>query len=219
MLNVPRRAGLARPATVSRAGRIIARRHALKTNHERPRSGLVVRALATVIAAFGITSAFAVAMTAVIGATAVGVLSVDLPDPKRLDTLTFDQPTVVLDRTGKVELTRFQRVQRRVVTYDQVPRLVLDSATTAEDRTFWTNGGFDGTAILSAIAEGASGGDQRGASTITQQLVRARLLPEGGHRTELGPLHPQGQGADPGHPRHRGIPGRRPASSRSSRPI
>ena len=171
--------GLARPATVSRAGRIIARRHALKTNHERPRSGLFVRALATVIAAFGITSVFAVAMTAVIGATAVGVLSVDLPDPKRLDTLTFAQPTDDLDRTGKVELTRFQRVQRRVVTYDQVPRLVLDSATTAEDRTFWTNGGFDGTAILSAIAEGASGGDQRGASTITQQLVRARLLPEG----------------------------------------
>ena len=164
---------------MSRAGRIIARRHALKTNHERPRSGLFVRAIATVIAAFGITSVFAVAMTAVIGATAVGVLSVDLPDPKRLDTLTFAQPTVVLDRTGKVELTRFQRVQRRVVTYDQVPRLVLDSATTAEDRTFWTNGGFDGTAILSAIAEGASGGDQRGASTITQQLVRARLLPEG----------------------------------------
>ena len=38
---------------------------------------------------------------------------------------------------------------------------------------------FRRTAILSAIAEGASGGDQRGASTITQQLVRARLLPEG----------------------------------------
>ena len=121
---------------------------------------------------------FAVVMTAIIGATAVGVLSVDLPDPKRLDTLTFDQPTVVMDRTGTVELTRFQRVERRVVTFAEVPRLVLDAATTAEDRTFWTNGGFDGAAILSAIAEGASGEGERGASTITQQLVRARLLPE-----------------------------------------
>src|SRR3954469_12316232 len=135
--------GLARSATVSRAGRIVARRHALKTNHERPRSRLFVRALATVIAAFGITSVFAVAMTAVIGATAVGVLSVDLPDPKRLDTLTFDPPSVVRDRPGTVVLTRFQRVQRRVLTFEQVPRLVLDAATTAEDRTFWTNGGFD----------------------------------------------------------------------------
>src|SRR6187399_3076684 len=118
------------------------------------------------------------AFATIIGAAAVGVLSVDLPDPKRLDTLTFDQPSVVMDRTGTVELTRFQRVERRVVTFADVPRLVLDAATTAEDRTYWANGGFDSAAILSAIAEGASGARERGASTITQQLVRARLLPE-----------------------------------------
>jgi len=59
-----------------------------------------------------------------------------------------------------------------------VPHLVLDATTTAEDRTFWSNGGFDLEAILSAIAENASGTSERGASTITQQLVRARMLPE-----------------------------------------
>src|SRR6188508_2559735 len=36
---------------------------------------------------------------------------------------------------------------------------------------------FSQPAILSAAAEGASGARERGASTITQQLVRARLLP------------------------------------------
>src|SRR4051812_11740209 len=165
-------------ANVSRAGRIVARRHALSAGHQRPRRRVALRAFGAIFAAVGITKVFAVGIAALVGATAVGVLSVDLPDPKRLDTLTFDQPSVVLDRTGTVELTRFQRVQRRVVSFEQVPRLVLDAATTAEDRTFWTNGGFDGTAILSAIAEGASGERERGASTITQQLVRARLLPD-----------------------------------------
>ena len=58
-----------------------------------------------------------------------------------------------------------------------MPRLVLDATTTAEDRTFWENAGFDPQAILSAIAENASGESERGASTITQQLVRARMLP------------------------------------------
>ena len=107
----------------------------------------------------------------------VGVLSVGLPDPARLESLTFAQPTVVYDRTGTVELGQFQLEDRRVVTFGDVPQLVLDATTTAEDRTFWTNSGFDAAAIAAAAAEGASGTSERGASTITQQLVRARLLP------------------------------------------
>lgn len=118
-----------------------------------------------------------------IGAAALGTvaavtaLSQGLPDPASLGALTFSQPTVVYDRTGTVQLGRFQREQRRVVTYDEVPRLVLDATTTAEDRTFWENSGFDPAAILSAVADNAAGATERGASTITQQLVRARLLP------------------------------------------
>ena len=116
-------------------------------------------------------------MSVVIVTTAVGVLSVGLPDPSQLEALTFAQPTVVYDRSGTVELGRFQREERRVVAFGDVPQLVLDATTTAEDRTFWANGGFDAPAILAAAAEGASGTRERGASTITQQLVRARLLP------------------------------------------
>ena len=116
----------------------------------------------------------------------VGSLSSELPDPARLADLTFVRPTIVYDRTGQVQLGRFEREQRRVVTYDQVPKTVLDATTTAEDRTFWTNDGFDPAAILAAIADNASGASDRGASTITQQLVRApparRRRPPGANR-------------------------------------
>jgi membrane peptidoglycan carboxypeptidase len=77
-----------------------------------------------------------------------------------------------------VELARFQQEARRVVSYDEVPQLVLDATTTAEDRTFWDNQGFDPAAIVSAVAGNLSGETDRGASTITQQLIRARLLPD-----------------------------------------
>ena len=123
--------------------------------------------IALVVTAAGLTATAAVA-----------VLSSDLPDVKALNAMTFAQPTVVYDRTGEVELAKFQREKRRVVTYEQVPRLVLDATTTAEDRTFWENGGFDPAAIAAAVAENANGTSERGASTITQQLVRARLLPD-----------------------------------------
>jgi membrane peptidoglycan carboxypeptidase len=52
----------------------------------------------------------------------------------------------------------------------------VDATTSAEDKTFWTNTGFDPAAVLSAFRD-ALLGRPRGASTITQQLVRARLLP------------------------------------------
>ncbi len=77
-----------------------------------------------------------------------------------------------------MELGRFEEQHRRVVDFGDIPTVVLDSTTTAEDRTFWDNVGVDVPALVQAVAENASGESERGASTITQQLVRARLLPE-----------------------------------------
>ncbi|HEV7809706.1 MAG TPA: transglycosylase domain-containing protein, partial [Candidatus Limnocylindrales bacterium] len=137
-------------------------------------AGIIIGLLTTVLVASLLVVGVAAAGTVAV----VSVLSQDLPDPTNLAGLTFAQPTVVYDRSGQIQLGRFQREQRRVVTFDEVPHLLVDATTTAEDRTFWTNGGFDPAAIVSAVAESASGGGDRGASTITQQLVRARLLPE-----------------------------------------
>jgi membrane peptidoglycan carboxypeptidase len=119
-----------------------------------------------------------VAFTALFTASAVGVMSTGLPDPKALGRIGFAQATVLYDRTGKVELGRFQDQKRRVVEFKDVPPVILDATTAAEDRTFWDNAGVDVPALISAAAENASGTSERGASTITQQLVRARLLPE-----------------------------------------
>jgi membrane peptidoglycan carboxypeptidase len=134
---------------------------------------LLTLLLVTILIIGGGVGLFGVAAIATVGA-----LSTDLPDPSKLRDLSFSQPTIVYDRTGEVELGRFQREQRRVVAYDEVPRLILDATTAAEDRTFWENDGYDPAAILSALAENAQGQSERGASTITQQLVRARLLPD-----------------------------------------
>ncbi|HEX3265506.1 MAG TPA: transglycosylase domain-containing protein, partial [Candidatus Limnocylindrales bacterium] len=135
---------------------------------------LAVVALAAILGVGAIGSVGFLAATA-----AVSSLSGSLPDPAQLEQLTFSQPTIIYDRTGKIELARFEREKRRVVSYEQVPQLILDATTTAEDRTFWSNDGYDPMAIVAAAVQNASGdgGDERGASTITQQLVRARLLP------------------------------------------
>ena len=119
-----------------------------------------------------------VGVSLVVGLSALSVVSSGLPDPSALSHLRFNQPTIVYDREGKVELGRFEQERRRVVAYAEVPQLILDATTTAEDRTFWSNPGIDPAAILSAAADHFTGLSDRGGSTITQQLVRSRLLPE-----------------------------------------
>jgi penicillin-binding protein 1A len=100
-----------------------------------------------------------------------------LPDPKEaLTDLDFEQQTIVYDRTGKVELARLGTLRRELVKFDEIPGEMLDATTAIEDKDFWVNAGFDPIGIVSAGLDTISG-RPRGASTITQQLVRNRLLP------------------------------------------
>ena len=121
---------------------------------------------------------FLAGLGAVLAIAAVGVyssLASGLDSPSTLTDYVLPEETVVYDRTGKVELARFGEAKREVVTFEQIPKVLLDATTAVEDKTFWDNAGFDPVAILSAGLSSIRG-DSRGASTITQQLVRARLL-------------------------------------------
>jgi membrane peptidoglycan carboxypeptidase len=127
-----------------------------------------------------IGSVAALAVGGIAGAVGLAISSLDqdLPDVRAFRDLSFSQPTRILDRTGRTELARFYEVRREVVTFDAIPAFVLDTTTAVEDSSFWENPGFDLAATLNALAQEAAGDSERGgASTITQQLVRARLLP------------------------------------------
>ena len=100
-----------------------------------------------------------------------------LPDPKTaFDSLSFDEPTQVFDRTGEVQLATFGDQNRSLVTFTDIPPELIDATTAIEDKDFWKNPGFDIGGFISATIDTLTG-HPRGGSTITQQLVRARLLP------------------------------------------
>ncbi|HET7472241.1 MAG TPA: transglycosylase domain-containing protein [Candidatus Limnocylindrales bacterium] len=111
-------------------------------------------------------------------AAAYTYYSQGLPDPKdTLNNLTFSQQTVILDRAGKVELAKLGEFKREIVAFKDIPPEMLDATTAIEDKDFWSNPGFDAIGFVSATLDTLTG-HPRGGSTITQQLVRARLLPE-----------------------------------------
>ena len=154
----------------------VTRRRARRLNGgRRGRNGGSASRVAVALPLLLFGSLLIVGLVGFLGALAAyGYFSQGLADPRTLDNLQFNQESVVYDRNG-VELARFGSQQREVVQFAQVPGIVIDATTTIEDKTFWTNSGFDPLGILAAARDTLTG-TQRGASTITQQLVRARLL-------------------------------------------
>ena len=118
----------------------------------------------------------AIGAFAAVGVYAALASDDELLKPETLTTYVLPEETVILDRKGTRELARFGDARREVVTFEEIPPLVLDATTAIEDKTFWENAGFDPMAIVAAGLDSLRG-SSRGASTITQQLVRQRLLP------------------------------------------
>ncbi|TMC72800.1 MAG: hypothetical protein E6J13_04790, partial [Chloroflexi bacterium] len=87
-------------------------------------------------------------------------------------------PTKVYARDGTTLLFEFAEERREPVTYAELPKPLVEATISAEDRTFWTNPGVDVGGIIRAALRDLFGSQERpqGASTITQQLVKQRLV-------------------------------------------
>ena len=110
--------------------------------------------------------------------SAYAYYSRDLPDPlTAFSDLSFDEPTLVYDRTGQVQLATFGELYRSLVKFAEIPPELVDATTSVEDKDFWKNPGFDLGGFVAATLDTLAG-HPRGGSTIPQQLVRARLLPD-----------------------------------------
>src|SRR5207249_2673720 len=123
---------------------------------------LVIALLA--LAGFGAVSAFA-------------FFASDLPSPEDLARDPLAQSTKVFDRDGKTLLYQFEVERREVVSLSTIPQLVIDATIAAEDKSFWTNPGVDIFGIARAVRDDLLHKDVvSGASTITQQLVKQRIV-------------------------------------------
>ncbi len=184
----------------------LARRQKRRLNGGRRRGGGGARAVAIgfPLFLFGTLAAFAlVAFIGVVGAYAY--FSQGLADPSQLDSIVFNQESAIYDRTGTVELATFGTERRQVVQFSDLPPSVMDATTAIEDHTFWTNAGFDPVGILSSLRDTLQG-NPRGGSTITQQLVRQRLLDPALVQDSEPDGRTQDQGDHPVDPPDAGLP-------------
>jgi membrane peptidoglycan carboxypeptidase len=109
---------------------------------------------------------------------ALAFFTADLPSPQDLAKEPLAQSTKVYDRTGAQLLYQFSEENREVVSYEEIPQMLIDATVAAEDKSFFTNPGVDVVGIVRAVFSDVTGrgSGQGGASTITQQLVKRRIV-------------------------------------------
>ena len=101
------------------------------------------------------------------------VILSDLPDIEDLEKInSFSQASTIVDRNNK-DLYKIFEENRQYVSIDKISPTLQDAIVATEDQTFWDNAGVDFYGIAKAgIVCIFSSGQCRGASTITQQLIK-----------------------------------------------
>ena len=140
----------------------------------RPAAGQRLGPLAGGISAFFLAM---LAMGGVAVAAVFGYFAADLPAAHDLATIPIPLTTKIYDRSGEHLLYTLEDERRELVTLDAVPQKMQEATIAIEDKSFWTNPGVDIGGIVRAMnANAASGTISQGGSTITQQLIKTRLL-------------------------------------------
>ncbi|MBM4421124.1 MAG: hypothetical protein FJ034_06000 [Chloroflexi bacterium] len=122
--------------------------------------------------------AFTAVMALAGGIGVVSALVGDLPSPEDLARDPLAQSTKIYDRTGGELLYQFEEERREIVKFGDIPQLLVAATISAEDKSFWSNPGVDILGIARAALADVTGAEtgQGGASTITQQLVKQRIV-------------------------------------------
>jgi penicillin-binding protein 1A len=101
----------------------------------------------------------------------------DLPSTEALSNYTPPTISRIYSREGMI-VDEFASERRLFVPAEEIPDLVAQAFVSAEDRNFYEHGGYDPRAIAAAFVDAVQsrGREVRGASTITQQVMKNFLL-------------------------------------------
>lgn len=152
---------------------------------------LVMRVLGIIILIAVLTVFILTGMAIGIAAAAYTTITANLPTPEDVAIVQdeiFETTKIYAwgpdkDGDGKRDPVLIYEVidpnagDRSWVTYSSVPDYVICGTIASEDKTFWTNPGFNTRGIVRAFVDNLQGKDIQGGSSITQQVVKNSVIP------------------------------------------
>ena len=111
------------------------------------------------------------------------------PSIENLDSVNpGETKSIIYAADGSVMQELVQSGSNRVrVTYDQIPKDLVNAFVAIEDSRFFKHDGVDVKGIIRALFVGVTSGKSEGASTITQQLIKNTIF-NGGLEKNYGDL-------------------------------
>ena len=120
---------------------------------------------------------FALLVLGLLGVAGFFWITKDLPRPKIFTESEMTQSTKIYDRTGTILLSNvFTEEKRTYVALAQIPTNLQKAVIATEDSRFYQHFGIDPTGLLRTVVTNLVKGEAKGASTITQQLIRSTFL-------------------------------------------
>ncbi len=122
-----------------------------------------------------------ITLVVVVGGLTLGavlhIYGKDLPSHESLANYTPPTISRIYSAEGRI-IDEFARERRLFTPAEEIPDLVKQAFISAEDKNFYTHGGYDALGIASALYDAikSRGRNVRGASTITQQVMKNFLL-------------------------------------------
>ena len=123
------------------------------------------------------TITLGIAMVALTIGAVFWIYGRDLPSHESLSQ--YQPPTISRIYSGEGRLIDEFAKERRLFTPSaEIPNMVKQAFISAEDKNFYSHNGYDARGIAAAAVEAvrSRGGNVRGASTITQQVMKNFLL-------------------------------------------
>ncbi|TFG72579.1 MAG: hypothetical protein E4H27_02375, partial [Anaerolineales bacterium] len=162
-----------------------------KRKKSRTGGSLLLRILGLVISAVILTVVIFTGMSAGAAAGAYTIITDGLPTPKEVEDAsiqTFETTKIFawgLDQDGDgnkdpvliYEVIDPNAGDRNWISVSTMLDNVICGTVAMEDKTFWTNPGFNFQGIARAFLSNIEGGDIQGGSSITQQVVKNSVIP------------------------------------------
>ncbi len=120
---------------------------------------------------FNILIIGAIAITSLILIFALFIIIFSPDFDKKL--LYKSESSVLYAKDGKTEIARIGSENRVLVTYDDLPEVLVDALIATEDSRFFQHNGFDAARFMKAsLGQLTGNNDAGGASTLTMQVIK-----------------------------------------------
>ncbi len=143
---------------------------------------LVMRVIGVVVLIAILSTGILTGLGAGSAAAAYSLITEDLPTPEEVAAASVQtfETTKIYDRSGQellYEVIDPNAGDRSWISVTEMPEHLICGTVASEDRSFWTNPGFNSRGLARAFVNNLQGNPVQGASSITQQVVKNSVIP------------------------------------------